>query len=202
MCLKHVGKKISLLFIVMTLFSISGFTYSERFKLNRQLSLIKIYGHSTMHDWTINAEDMNGTMLAEVELNELKKIDSVQIKIPVISLKSGKSGMDEHVYKTLKQEQFPEIKYKMNYYTIENSQMNVTGQLTIAGVSRDVTTIVYYNSGEAYLKFGGKLDVFMSQYNLKPNELLFGALKTTDKVTIRFMLYFNASDEQISNLKK
>ena len=187
---KWIGKKIMASSILMMVFTLNPVLLSAQYKLDQQVSFIYINGTSTLHDWTVVVEQMKGTLNAEIETAQIKKFDSVQIIIPVISLKSGKMGMDENMYKALKSNQFPEISYKLKNYTIDESDMDVAGELTIAGVTKTIQSKITWQNVGKHIKFNGELTINMSDFNVKPPEFLLGAFKTGDKISLRFYFMF------------
>ncbi len=163
---------------------------SAQYIIDSNVSSIYINGTSTLHSWTVVVEQIKGSLKADIENTYIKKLDSVEINIPVLSLKSGKSEMDENIYKTLKSKQFPEIIYKLKECTIEKTEIATTGILTVAGVTKKINSkINYQNTGE-YIKFDGETIINMSDFNIKSPEFLLGAFKTGDKITIRFYFMF------------
>lgn len=179
-----------ILLSAITLFAFNPVSLPAQYKLDQQVSFIYISGTSTLHDWTVVAEQMKGSLNAEIEATGINKIDSVQISIPVISLKSGKLGMDENMYKALKSNQFPEINYKLKSHIINGSELTVTGELTIAGVTEIIKSKVTCQNVGKHIKTNGELIINMSDFNVKPPEFLLGAFKTGDKVSIKFYFMF------------
>ena len=51
-------------------------------------SKLSIHGTSTIHDWEIIAEKIAGTAEIEITTDQIFKITSMQIEIPVINLKN------------------------------------------------------------------------------------------------------------------
>lgn len=188
------GKKMIVYSLLVMFFTLHSVSLSAQYKLDQQVSFIYISGTSTLHDWTVVAEQMNGSLNAEIEATGIKKIDSVQITIPVISLKSGKLGMDENMYKALKSNQFSEISYKLKSHIINGSELTVTGELTIAGVTKIIKSKVTCQNVGKHIKTNGELTINMSDFNVKPPEFLLGAFKTGDKISLRFYFMFCDKD--------
>ena len=65
-----------------------------------------------------------------------------------------------------------------------------TGQLTIAGVQKDVALTGTAQPQADTLVMNGQYDLRMSDYGIKPPTLLLGAIKVADPVVIHFHLKF------------
>jgi polyisoprenoid-binding protein YceI len=159
-----------------------SFRVQGQFKLDNVASSMYLDGTSTLHDWTIVVEEMSGLLSAEVADNHISSIGSAQVIVLVKSMKSGKSGMDENIYKALQQEDFPKIHYKLKDYIVHNGTMTVKGELTIAGVTKAVETKVEHKILDGNVIIDGKLSFKMTDFEISPPEFLFGAFKTGDDI--------------------
>lgn len=180
----------SVIILLMMVLTAPSISLSAQYTIESNASSIYINGTSTLHNWVVMVEQIKGSLKAVIENNHIKKLDSVEINIPVLSLKSGKSDMDENVYKALKSKQFPEITYRLKDYTIENTEITTTGIVTVAGVNKIINSKINYQNSDNYIKFDGETTINMSDFNIKPPEFLLGAFKTGDKITIRFYFMF------------
>jgi len=176
--------------IWMVLLTLNPNSAFAQYKLDQEVSFLYINGTSTLHNWTVVVEEMKGSLSAKVESLRIKKLESVQITVSVTSIKSGKAGMDENMYKALKADQFPEISYKLKGHSINGSEVAATGELTIAGVTKIIKSKVTCQNDGKHIKSTGELTVTMSEFGIKPPEFLMGAFKTGDKVSLRFYLMF------------
>jgi len=163
---------------------------TAQYTLDQEVSFLYINGTSTLHNWTVVAEEMKGSMSSKVESGRIKKIASVQITVPVMALKSGKAGMDQNMYKALKADQFPQISYKLKSHSINGSEIAVTGELTVAGITKIIKSKVTCQNAGKHIKSTGELTLTMSDFGIKPPEFLMGAFKTGDQVSMRFYLMF------------
>lgn len=153
-----------------------------------------IDGTATLHNWTETVEVFSGIMNAIVEENELIKITSVSISIVVNSIKSGKPAMDKKTYKALKAEKYPYIKYQLKSYSIQESTCDLTGKLTIAGVSKTIEFNCNYQLiDKDNIEFNGKYSFKMTDFNITPPTAAMGIIKTGDEITFRFKLLFTTS---------
>src|SRR5262245_51269591 len=83
----------------------------------RPESKLTLEGSSNVHDWACRSSDFTAKVEVDTAftheslLNVTRPISKVAVTIPVKTLKCGHGKMDDNMYKALKAEQFPEIKY-------------------------------------------------------------------------------------------
>ncbi|AEV33840.1 hypothetical protein Oweho_2882 [Owenweeksia hongkongensis DSM 17368] len=173
--------------------SILLFTFAlsaQEYTVDNNLSSVYINGTSSLHDWTETVETINGALRADVEDGKLVKLRSLHLTIPVKSIKSGKSGMDKNTYVALKEEKYPEIKYALKTYKIEGSTVKLTGDLSVAGVTKSITTQVESRVKEGQVELTGDIAFKMTAFGVDPPTAVMGTIKTGDEVEIKFHLYF------------
>lgn len=171
-------------------------------------SSLSIDGTSTVHDWTVSTRLISGTIefnsnfpldpsaesIAEIEVQP-----KVEITIPVRSIKSGKTRMDEVMHATMRRDEFPDATYKLIRLTPSKDERKAgeplkfesTGLLTVAGASKLVKFPVSFtqdNDEADKLKISGKTTVKMSDFNMDPPapKVALGLIKTGDEVDINF----------------
>jgi polyisoprenoid-binding protein YceI len=166
-------------------------------------SKVKIDGTSTAHDWSMDSQLVNGKLELEPGFQldpSLKpgKINArVQINIPVRSLKSGKSGMDEVMQQAMKQEQHPNIEFRSTELTLKEAAktpeglylFESKGELMMAGVTNKITLpVTILRVSPTRLKVSGTTDVKMTAFGVTPPapKIALGAIKTGEDVKIAF----------------
>src|SRR5258705_13820444 len=70
-----------------------------------------VAGTSTLHDWVKKSESKTGTANLTVTDSKLAAITSIDITLPVETIKSEKKSMDKVAYETLKSDKNKNIKY-------------------------------------------------------------------------------------------
>ncbi len=178
------------------------FTQSKPRKATAESTSITIQGTSTLHDWTMKGATINGVVDVNPELsNELTAASwskagdppgTTKVVIPVTSIRSENLKMDKLMLKALKSKTFPEIRYEMTRAvpakpTSNYSVARTKGQLTIAGVTREVSMDVtsVRESDTRYL-LSGESTIKMSDYGIKPPTAMMGTIRTGDVVKITF----------------
>ncbi len=175
--------------IIMMLF-FAPLVYGQQLTVNESNTKLSIDGTSTVHDWTMVAEEFDGKADVTIEDGALKSINSLSFNVPVESLKSGKSGMDDNAYEALKEEDHPIIKYE--FRSMDNVKINgntttmsTKGVLTIGGVSKIINMNVTADASNG-IKFSGDITFKMSVFEIDPPTAVFGTIQTGDEVTIKF----------------
>ncbi len=166
-------------------------------KVNSASSNMTVFGTSNIHDWDMKAEKMSGDATFTIEDDKLSAIDKLTYSVEVESLKSGKSGMDKNAYNALDTKKHKTINYKLtkvnkiidkgsNNYTLET-----TGNLSIAGQTKQVPITFNVKLNGNKLTFAGKVKINMTHYNVEPPKALMGTVKTGEDITLDFEVLYN-----------
>lgn len=186
------------LLIFFLIFNVAAIPAEDEISLktNNAKSSMIILGTSTIHDWEMKAENLVGAM--EVDFYESSvDIKELTLNVPVKSLKSGKSAMDNNAYEALKEEKHATIKYQ---YVKATSQKEISpgrlrieteGKLTVAGVTKilKLPLEIYVNNGTVTIE--GSVKLAMSSFNVEAPSFMMGTITTGDKITINFSLVYN-----------
>lgn len=170
-------------------------------------SRITVVGGSNVHDWSCAGSkfdatiELDATSLSQPFGEVAKPISKVVVNIPAKSLKCGKDKMDENMYKALKAEQFPTIKYELTNYKLDPSKTTATsfvalteGQLTVAGTTAKVEIPVTASRKDGGQIVGeGSLRMLMTDVGIKPPTALLGTMRTKNEITISFQVLLDKS---------
>jgi len=172
----------------------SHITFSQELNLVNSESLLNVSGTSSLHDWTIEANEQSGKLVFQ----NLKKgeIGKCTITVDVEGLESGKRAMNKNTYKALKYDSYKTIKFDLVEVleTLEQSDksflIKTKGDLIIAGVKKQITlNFTLISEGEqAVLK--GEKKIKMTDFNIDPPKALFGTVTTGNDITISFNTKF------------
>lgn len=158
-------------------------TSQDMYTLSEQ-SELTISGTSTVHDWTIAANNMKGFLSHSGEIMDLG------LKVPVSKIKSERgAAMDKKMHGALKLEQHPEIKFKFQEIT-KNNGFVINGRLRIAGVEQEVelpSDITLLN-GSYTIK--GEYKIALQDFGMEPPTAMFGQIVVGDMVTVSYNLVF------------
>jgi polyisoprenoid-binding protein YceI len=168
------------------------------YKINDSKDIdMKLSGTSTLHKWTMDTKTFSG----DADFNfksagELSALNSLTFALAVVDLKSGESGLDKNAYKALDTKDHKDIIYKLISATVTPQGdgkylVKAHGNLTIAGVTKEVTMDVYctVNKDET-ITCKGSEKLNMTDYAVKPPKFMLGAMKTGDAITLDFTLVY------------
>lgn len=193
----HIKKTQKILFVICAL--LLGLSCEGLQAANLRLldeSRLWLEGDSTLHPFSSTAAIVNiSAELAGGQTDALKPgaLEKFDLSVEVKSLKSGKKGLDKKMYETLKSDKFPNIVFRMAGYEIEASSAGVIpvkakGTLSIAGKDREIDLNLEARQKGEGLRVSGSETLLMSDYGIKPPSMMLGAVKTADKITVRFNL--------------
>ncbi|WP_417885256.1 YceI family protein [Zunongwangia sp.] len=174
-----ISKSLTKLAVLVTfILSVSSIS-AQNFTLEK--SDILVEGTSNIHDWEMEGNKAQGTLVAENG-----NITSIKVQIPTESLDSGKGGMNKNAFEALKSDDNPNITFKSKNVT----DKKVTGILQIAGQQKTVTIPFTTSETNQQITVKGKKTVNMTHYGVEPPTALMGTIKTGEEVTINFEFNF------------
>lgn len=163
-------------------------------------STMQIEGTSNVHDWTADVEQLNFDITFNVSAlasdSLSNPVETLSLTIPVDKMESGKGGLDRRMHDALKKDDHPNIIYELLSSEVTETsdstfQLNTTGTVTIAGVSRDISFPVQGTiQDDGTYKFTGNYEINMEDYDVDPPTAMFGAVRSGEMVTISFELFF------------
>ena len=185
--------------LLIWLVSISNCVSQNAYSVNTKGSDLTIYGTSSLHDWQIVAEKMEGECNATIKKGMVDAVQTLSFSVEVDGLKSGKSGMDDNTLKALKQEKHPEITFELN--STERSAPSedqvstilvTKGTLTVAGFSKEVNLkVASKTNSDGSIQFIGRTVFNMTDFEVEPPTAVFGTILTGDEITIVFKIVYN-----------
>jgi polyisoprenoid-binding protein YceI len=172
-----------------------------RYEAQTTGSQVKIEGTSNIHDWDVKSPiiggylEMDSAFLASPKAGKVPA--AVKVIIPVRSLKSYKTSMDEVMQEHMKMKQYPRIEYRLSELVCKEAKdakspmtFDAKGDLIVSGTTNSVTFPVTMTPTEDNkLKVtSGKIPLKMTSYNIKPPapKIAMGLITTGDDVTITF----------------
>ena len=165
----------------------------------KQGSTLTLKGTSTMHDYSSTSNGIDGTVgcdaaqIAKGITDGNKFFTSAYVKIPVKSMKSEHSGLDDNLCDHLKADKYPYIIFQLSSassakYNNGSFTAKANGNLTVAGVTKPVTMdITFSRNSDGSVHLTGKTDLLMSDFGVDPPTFMF-VMHTDNKVTINFDL--------------
>ena len=168
----------------------------------RPESKVMLAGGSNVHAWACNSSAFNAT----IELDSIyqstpltavaKPITTAVVTIPVRSLKCGNGKMDNNLYKALKADEFPDIKYVLGTYEVNKGLSTAdafatltVGELTVAGKTTKVEIPITATRKTGGTMTGkGTVKLQMTDFGVKPPVALMGMLHTRNEIEVTFQV--------------
>ena len=190
-----------MLLIVSTILAGFGSTLSaQTLKINSQSSTVTILGTTNVHNFQSKVTQISGDLVISG-----KKVQSLKVEVPVKSIKSNEKLMDKKTYEAFDAEKHPNITCQLTdaviqKATTENIDVVVTGNLTMAGVTKKIS---FNTSGKALkagtFQFNGNVALKMTDFKMKPPTAMLGMMKVGDAITLKFSIVL-AGDPEINEL--
>jgi polyisoprenoid-binding protein YceI len=135
--------------------------------------------HSSLSDTKGDAMVLSG------EWNEFQNGAS-RFVFPVNQLKTHNTIMDRHMYRMFEIEKYPQIFYTLQKLSMSLDQKtaDVTGSLTIHGVTRNFPITAQVHESNGIKEFKGHADISLKTFELKAPSFLM--LKVADRVDVTF----------------
>jgi hypothetical protein len=177
--------------LIFSLFILNNNLKSQTiFESNQVNGKLIIKGTSTLHDWESIVEEFSVKADIAKEGMLVNSIADIVMTATVKSIKSGKGIMDGKTYEALKEEKFSTIIFKGQSQDIKENIITVIGEMTIAGVTKQISLTTTLTANGNDLSFIGSKDLLMSDYGISPPVAVFGTIKTGDQITIEYKFNF------------
>jgi polyisoprenoid-binding protein YceI len=153
-------------------------------------SKVWVSGTSTVRSWRCESTQVAGT--ADASSTDIAQIGQArgEITIPVSTLDCRNGTMNGHMRNALKAPQNPTLRFRATSVRVTPSgaegAVAMTGQLTIAGQTRDVTiegTAVREGNN---LRVRGTEQLTMTDFGVQPPRLMAGTMRVHAPVTVGF----------------
>lgn len=175
-------------------------TTAQTLKINAQSSTMTISGTTNVHNFQSKVTQISGDLVING-----KKVQSLKVEVPVKSIKSNEKLMDKKTYEAFDAEKHPTITFQLidavvQKATAEDIDVVLTGNLTIAGVSKKIsinTTGKALKAGT--LQFTGSVGLKMTDFKMKPPTAMLGMMKVGDAITLKFSVVL-VGDPEINAL--
>jgi polyisoprenoid-binding protein YceI len=152
---------------------------------------IKIEGTSNIEDWEMNSE--KGSCTASLQLIDndvLTGMSNLDFFIKVEDFRSEHKAMDNNMYNAMNTEKYPDVRFHSSNIVVKPAGngyiISAKGKLNIAGVSKDAEITANATAVDKGFAISGSYKLKMTDYNVTPPSIMFGAIKTGNDVTIRF----------------
>lgn len=184
--------KVLYIFLV-SIFLISSAAAQQSYTISNDESSVIVKGTSSVHDWESNAEKFTGSAIFTITDGVIESLEALSFSVEAQSIKSGKRIMDNKTKDALDAKDHPQITFEfISLEGIENDTVWVKGNLSLAGVTKEVMLTGAYEIGEnGSVWVSGSQPVDMEDYNINPPTAMMGALKTGKDVEVEYRIKFS-----------
>ncbi len=187
--MKHNSKNPRIILLALIMFGILPLAWSQNSYKQATDSYITVAGTSTLHEWTMTTHEPQIQVAFDVANGKLAQVKSLSVNVECKSLKSAHAAMDKNAYSSLKADKFKTIAFKMISATVQDKNIQCTGSLTIAGVTKTIQfTSTYEIKPDGTVHVTGSVPLKMSEYQVEPPTFMFGTVKTGNDITVSFNL--------------
>jgi len=153
-------------------------------------SALSIDGTSTVSDWTVTANTMEGRLQ-----EDSGTLSSVVFSVPVSDIESGRAeAMDTKMHEALKQEEHPKVTFSVkNAKTATGGNQELKGTMNIAGVENQVVVPATITKKDGAILISGERKITLKDYDIEPPSAMFGSIVVGEEVTVKFDLEFTKS---------
>jgi polyisoprenoid-binding protein YceI len=162
-------------------------------------SRLWLEGSSTLHPFESEATVLDVALTTDEALAGALKASvpaALTVKVPVAGLKSKHKGLDKNLRKALKADEFPEIVFQMKGYSVEEGVIVAWGDLTVAGATKETTLNARVSWKDGRARLDGEQPILMSEFGIKPPSMMLGAVKTADKIVVKYHLEFETQNKE------
>ncbi len=186
---KSIEKTSKMKTTITVLFFISGMLMSlaqESYTLSPE-STLTIDGTSTIHDWTVTANTLEGKMNLDGDV--LKEI-VFEVTVTDIMSERG-AAMDKKMHNALKKEAHPKVVFLVKEIDIsEGESQEISGTISIAGVEKETSVLSNIARSDEKIHIAGEKKIKLQDYGMEPPTAMFGSIIVGDDVTVKFDLVF------------
>jgi polyisoprenoid-binding protein YceI len=169
---------------------------AQTLKINAQSSTMTILGTTNVHNFQSKVTQISGDLVISG-----KKVQSLKVDVPVKSIKSNEKLMDKKTYEAFDAEKHPTITFQLidavvQKSTAEDIDVTLTGNLTMAGVTKKIsinTTGKALKAGT--FQFTGSIALKMTDFKMKPPTAMLGMMKVGDAITLKFSIVLIGDSE-------
>ena len=170
-------------------------------------SVLWLEGKSTLHDFESRTSEVGIALTRSPDaraasdvagLDALIRsagIRTVQVQVPVHSLRSDKSGLDKNLWKDLQADAHPLIRFQLTSYAItpdpasaDTVEIRALGVLEVAGSQQPDTLAARAHRTAEGLWLEGSNTLRMSEFGIHPPTMMLGTLRVADPIVVHYRL--------------
>ena len=181
-------KKMKKTILALYVASTTLMTFAQETYTLTSESVLTVDGTSTIHDWTVTANTIQGSLSADQDI--LKEI-LFEVAVEGIISERG-ATMDKKTHNALKKGEHPKVIFSVQKVDVSNIEnQNIIGRLNIAGVEKEVAIPSNITRSVGEIKIKGEKEIKLQDYGIEPPTAMFGSIIVGDMVIVKFDLVFN-----------
>ncbi|MEW6322779.1 MAG: YceI family protein [Acidobacteriota bacterium] len=149
-----------------------------------------VSGTSTVRSWTCTAKGVIAVTPSTGGAPPLpgfpSGVQAATLTVPLETFACPNDEMTQHLNEAMKAEQFPEIVYRLERYEVAAGRAQVTGTMTITGVSKPVSVPVTFKESAGGLYVEGNTRLEFATFDLEPPTVMLGLMKVGPQIRIAF----------------
>lgn len=163
-------------------------------------SKLWIEGTANPVDFVCTAENLSGFGLVgsnnsadpDITISRSENDTDIEVRIPVRRMECGRERMNRDFRNALRSELYEDIIFKFISATHSNDNTNsvtflVTGNLTVAGVTREVEIPVHGEQIDINsFRLKGEREIKMTDYDVEPPTAMMGLIRARNELTVHF----------------
>lgn len=168
--------------LLVVLFALSVFASDLKFVDGYVKGHTEVFGDSTIDPMT---KDLNVNLSMDESIESLRGSISFDVK----SFVSDNDSRDEHMYESLKADEFSNIKVDIKNITFGEKNYIITADLTLDGVTKEIKSIASISKdANGIITLDGKFYILMSDYGITPPTMFFLTVRDMVNVTYNINL--------------
>lgn len=156
---------------------------------------VEVSGYTNNYNWKLKTDSVECDAEITIVKKQLIAVNALHFTVPVKNLSSPNAYMARIAHKSLKVYPFDKITFhylKSEIIPMEDNaqyQIKANGNLTIGGVTQAVRMdLVATLINDGTIVFTGTQNLKLSTYQVTPKKRLMGTLKTSDQVTVNYII--------------
>jgi polyisoprenoid-binding protein YceI len=181
--------------LFMLIFSFAELVFGQQQVYTYHTGMIEVSGFTNNYNWKMKTDSADCRAQLTMINRQLKAINSLSLTVPVKKLSSPNTYMDRIAHKTLKSYPFDKIYFHYVKSEIlpwddkDQYLIKASGNLTVAGVTQVIKMdLIATVINDGTITFAGTHKLKLSTYQVTPKKSLMGTLKTSDDVTVNFVV--------------
>ena len=175
-------KKITYVFLFLTLNLASQEVEPYNLMVNSDISYISYEGKHILHDWIGINNKIKGVMVIENGAP-----NKIAVSVSVKDFDSGNSGRDSHALELIESLIHPKISFFSDEFNQIDENINLSGKINFHGIEKQISVNGKINKDE-FISFKGDFVLSPSDFNVKLPSFMFS--KMEDNIKIKYELFF------------